>query len=130
VPESKTVVLFDESVNELAEDSRQEGYGILSMEIRDEEHRSDNQDTKKDSQNDSRSLAGTHLFKSWDTMASTDDDEQGEDASCEGVVEWDESKCPLHRICSRVHQKLDGQEYHGTEASCDRRSNSPRRRDL
>jgi len=104
--------------------------GILGMEIGDKEHRCNNQHTSKHSQNDADSLTSTHLFKGWNTMTTTDDDKQGEDASCQGVVNRDESKGPFHGICPRVHQKLNSQENHSAKASCDGRSNTPRRRNL
>lgn len=65
MPEANAAVFLDES----------------SVVIRDEESCRDDHDTEKNAKDNSNSLSGAHLLKGRNSMATTDDNEEGKNAS-------------------------------------------------
>lgn len=89
------------------------------MEVRHEEHDREKEDAGEDTKNDAADLARTHLFNVRDAMTTANDDEQGEDAGSQGVVDRDDAQGPLQRVGAGVDEQLDRTHDDDSEATGD-----------
>ena len=98
-------------------------------EVRDEKDVGDGEHAEEDSENDSASLASTHLLERlavWQLV----NDEESENTSGESEVERNQAHSPLEGVLSVVDSELDGQEENGGESGGQEGRNDPRGGDL